>query len=127
MKFVSELFTNKIFEMTIIIFISKQSLHHNFLTKNTNLRNIFFICRKARIFDCNQVSHKSWTVDGEVEKVLWDHFNPFNFIVSNDNLTLTAVLCYTKVCLNLYHCLLFCDDLSKHVMKSDSSKSACCD
>jgi len=39
---------------------------------------------KARIFDCNQVSHKSWTVDGEVEKVLWDHFNPFNFIVATE-------------------------------------------
>ena len=69
-------------------------------------QNTIFTYRKARIFDCNQVSHKSWTVDGEVEKVLWDHFNPFNFIVSNDNLTLTAVLCYTKVCINLNHCLL---------------------
>lgn len=39
---------------------------------------------KARIFDCNQVSHKSWDVDGEVEKVLWDHFNPFNFMVATE-------------------------------------------
>lgn len=39
---------------------------------------------KARIFDCNQTSHKSWNVDGEVEKVLWDHFNPFNFMVATE-------------------------------------------
>lgn len=36
------------------------------------------------MFNCNQLSHKSWDVDGEVEKVLWDHFNPFNFLVATE-------------------------------------------
>merc|ERR1712038_700278 len=41
---------------------------------------------KARLFDCtSENNYKEWVVDGEVEKVLWNHFNPFTFIVSTDH------------------------------------------
>ena len=41
--------------------------------------------RKVRIYDCNQEgSHKCWKVDGEVEKVLWNHFNPYTFLVATE-------------------------------------------
>ena len=39
---------------------------------------------KARVYDCNQESFKSWKVDGEVEKVLWNHFNPYTFLVATE-------------------------------------------
>ena len=40
---------------------------------------------KARLFDCkSENNYKEWVVDGEVEKVLWNHFNPFTFMVSTD-------------------------------------------
>ena len=38
--------------------------------------------RTARLFDCTtENNYKQWKVDGEVEKVLWNHFNPFTFLV----------------------------------------------
>ena len=37
----------------------------------------------VRLFDCRSENNfKQWKVDGEVEKVLWNHFNPFTFLVS---------------------------------------------
>jgi len=39
----------------------------------------------ARLFDCtSENTYKQWKVDGEVEKVLWNHFNPFTFLVATD-------------------------------------------
>ncbi|XP_037581814.1 periodic tryptophan protein 1 homolog [Dermacentor silvarum] len=41
----------------------------------------------VKLWDCRNTdaSFKSWTVDGEVEKVLWNHFDPFYFYVSTDS------------------------------------------
>jgi len=39
----------------------------------------------VRVFDCRTVDqHKKWTVNGEVERVIWDHFNPYCCLVSTD-------------------------------------------
>ena len=36
----------------------------------------------VRLFDCaSDNTFKQWNVDGEVEKVLWNHFDPFTFLV----------------------------------------------
>ena len=41
--------------------------------------------KKVRIADCrSQQSHKAWRVVGEVERVLWDHSNPFHCLASTD-------------------------------------------
>ena len=43
------------------------------------------LCRYARVFDCrSENSYKKWKVSGEVEKVLWNHFNPFTFLVATE-------------------------------------------
>ncbi|KAL1437354.1 hypothetical protein MTO96_001415 [Rhipicephalus appendiculatus] len=41
----------------------------------------------VKLWDCRNTdaSFKSWTVNGEVEKVLWNHFDPFYFYVSTDS------------------------------------------
>jgi len=39
----------------------------------------------VRLFDCaSDNTFKQWNVDGEVEKVLWNHFDPFTFLVATD-------------------------------------------
>lgn len=39
--------------------------------------------RLSRVFDCRvEDSYRAWVVNGEVERVLWNHFSPFNFLVS---------------------------------------------
>lgn len=38
----------------------------------------------VRVYDCRSESCKDWKVDGEVERVLWDHFNPFCFLTSTE-------------------------------------------
>ena len=38
----------------------------------------------ARVYDCNSGTCKSWKVQGEVEKVLWNRFNPFQFLVATE-------------------------------------------
>lgn len=44
---------------------------------------ITFGSRVVRLFNCaGENSFKAWPVMGEVEKVLWNHFDPFNFFVS---------------------------------------------
>jgi periodic tryptophan protein 1 len=41
--------------------------------------------KRVRVADCrSQESHKAWRVEGEVERVLWDHFNPFHCLASTD-------------------------------------------
>lgn len=42
------------------------------------------------MFDCRAAgdsssSFKSWKVSGEVEKVVWNHFDPFQFFVATDS------------------------------------------
>ncbi|XP_020286364.1 periodic tryptophan protein 1 homolog isoform X2 [Pseudomyrmex gracilis] len=40
----------------------------------------------VRLFNCKEdVLAQSWVVSGEVERVLWNHFDPNYFIVSTDN------------------------------------------
>lgn len=42
-------------------------------------------CRFVRVFDCrSEKSFKKWKVFGEVEKVLWNHFNPFTFLAATE-------------------------------------------
>ncbi|XP_065072087.1 periodic tryptophan protein 1 homolog [Rhopilema esculentum] len=40
----------------------------------------------AHVLDCRNPESrtKSWKMDGEIERVLWDHFSPFNFMASTD-------------------------------------------
>jgi hypothetical protein len=39
--------------------------------------------RLSRVFDCRlEDSYRAWEVNGEVERVLWNHFSPFDFLVS---------------------------------------------
>jgi len=39
----------------------------------------------VRVFDCRTTDqHKKWVVGGEVERVLWDHFNPYCCLASTD-------------------------------------------
>lgn len=40
----------------------------------------------AAVIDCRSPEEnvKKWTFDGEVERALWNHFCPFNFLVSTD-------------------------------------------
>jgi len=39
----------------------------------------------VRVFDCRTVDqHKKWEVNGEVERVVWDHFNPYCCLASTD-------------------------------------------
>jgi len=39
----------------------------------------------VRVYDCRSESCKDWKVDGEVERVIWDHFNPFCFLSSTES------------------------------------------
>ena len=42
-----------------------------------------FFFRLSRVFDCRlEDSYRAWVVNGEVERVLWNHFSPFSFLVS---------------------------------------------
>jgi len=46
----------------------------------------------VRAYDCRaQDSYKSWRVSGEVEKVLWDHFNPYTCLASTDSGTVHCI------------------------------------
>ncbi|PSN34545.1 Periodic tryptophan protein 1 [Blattella germanica] len=50
--------------------------------------------RIARVFDCRvNDAHKDWEVAGEVEKVLWNHFNPYNFIVGTSSGSIHYIDC----------------------------------
>ncbi|KAG1689102.1 Periodic tryptophan protein 1 [Nymphon striatum] len=42
--------------------------------------------KTAKLFDCRNTSQgaKSWSFNSEVEKVLWNHFDPYHFLVSTD-------------------------------------------
>ncbi|XP_076312547.1 periodic tryptophan protein 1 homolog [Tachypleus tridentatus] len=42
--------------------------------------------KTVKIFDCRNgdENHKNWFVNEEIERVLWDHFNPFHFYVSTE-------------------------------------------
>ncbi|XP_068710314.1 periodic tryptophan protein 1 homolog [Montipora foliosa] len=43
--------------------------------------------KKAKVVDCRspESNIKSWKFNSEVERVLWNHFSPFNFLVSTEN------------------------------------------
>jgi len=39
----------------------------------------------VRVYDCRTVDqHKKWVLNGEVERVIWDHFNPYCCLASTD-------------------------------------------
>lgn len=39
----------------------------------------------VRVFDCRTVDqHKKWVLNGEVERVIWDHFNPYCCLASTE-------------------------------------------
>ena len=41
---------------------------------------------KARVFDCRTDNAcKSWSCQGEVEKVTWNHFRPYSFLSATDS------------------------------------------
>lgn len=48
-----------------------------------------FAFRTVKMYDCRNPNKdfKSWTLNGEVENVLWDRFNTTNFYVSFRNVT----------------------------------------
>ncbi|XP_063216986.1 periodic tryptophan protein 1 homolog [Bacillus rossius redtenbacheri] len=37
------------------------------------------------LFECRSNRSKTWAASGEVERVVWDHFNPFYFLASTGN------------------------------------------
>ncbi|XP_063970870.1 periodic tryptophan protein 1 homolog [Lytechinus pictus] len=40
---------------------------------------------RINVYDCrSDDSFKTWSVDGEIERVLWNHFQPYNFLASSD-------------------------------------------
>ncbi|XP_032236586.2 periodic tryptophan protein 1 homolog isoform X2 [Nematostella vectensis] len=43
--------------------------------------------KRAKVVDCRspESNIKSWKFNGEVERVIWNHFSPFNFLSSTDN------------------------------------------
>jgi len=42
--------------------------------------------KTAVVVDCRSPDvYKSWSLTGECEQVLWDHFSPYNFFVSSDD------------------------------------------
>lgn len=44
---------------------------------------------KVRLYDCRAPNtHNSWTLPGEVERVIWDHFNPTHCLASTEAGTL---------------------------------------
>ncbi|XP_023331435.1 periodic tryptophan protein 1 homolog, partial [Eurytemora carolleeae] len=48
--------------------------------------------KKVRVADCRtQDSYKKWKVTGEVERVIWDHFNPFQCIACTDAGTIHCI------------------------------------
>ena len=67
----------------------------------------------VRVYDCRSESFKNWKVEGEVERVLWDHFNPYCFLAStesghvyymdarNDEKPLWQLNAHTKACTGL--------------------------
>lgn len=67
----------------------------------------------VRVYDCRSESFKSWSLEGEIERVLWDHFNPFCFLASteaghvyyidarNDDKPLWHLNAHTKACTGL--------------------------
>ncbi|XP_041352010.1 periodic tryptophan protein 1 homolog [Gigantopelta aegis] len=42
--------------------------------------------KTVKVFDCRSPNdaNKTWQLEGEVERVLWDHFSPVNFYATND-------------------------------------------
>lgn len=44
---------------------------------------VFCLCveRAVRVFDCRSKNYKAWAMPGEVERVIWNHYNPFCFLV----------------------------------------------
>ncbi|KAL8617895.1 hypothetical protein ACOMHN_016551 [Nucella lapillus] len=51
----------------------------------------------VKVFDCRSAEscHKSWVVQGEVEKVVWDHHNPLHFMCCTDQ---GMVYCMSVLC-----------------------------
>lgn len=53
--------------------------------------------RIARVFDCRiEDAHMDWEVNGEVERVLWNHFSPYNFIVGTSTGSIHYIDCRNK-------------------------------
>ncbi|XP_034233531.1 periodic tryptophan protein 1 homolog [Thrips palmi] len=52
-------------------------------------------CDKVvRVFDCRgKDTYKEWSMPGEVERVIWNHYNPFCFFASTDNGSVHYVDC----------------------------------
>lgn len=40
--------------------------------------------RQVRVYDCRSESCQNWRLDGEIERVVWDHFNPFCLLASTE-------------------------------------------
>lgn len=48
----------------------------------------------VRVFDCrSKDSYKAWSMPGEVERVIWNHYNPFCFLASTDKGTVHYIDC----------------------------------
>jgi hypothetical protein len=41
-----------------------------------------YFCRKVRLYDCRNPKYfKTWGFDGEIERVMWNNFDPLYYFV----------------------------------------------
>ena len=53
--------------------------------KSTVVLDLLMLNSLVRVYDCRSESCRSWDVGSEVERVLWDHFNPFCLLASTES------------------------------------------
>ena len=75
--------------------MSQQLPHymHDFISAYTCICMYCLFNSVVRLFDCRQQDQSClrWKIKGEVERVLWDSFSPFNFFVCSFEVILDTV------------------------------------
>jgi len=85
-------------DQTVLLWdLTNQSVANKITSHNEKVQTIAFHPLEAhtlltgccdnyvRVYDCRTTDqHKKWDVEGEVERVIWDHFNPYFCLASTD-------------------------------------------